>query len=171
MASGETLFRFHAEDNKPPTSNYATVDFRNSDPLISVLDFDDTTDEEAQFKDVVPSNYDSGGFTIEIGWMATDTTVGPQNAVFQVATKTLTEDVDDLDSAAFGSFQSSGAVSEASVSGEYKIATITMSHAQAGSPAPGEAIHFKVRRDADDTSATDSLTGDAELLFMNVLET
>lgn len=169
MASGDTLVVFTPLNNIPPSSNYATLDTRNGYP---VLDFDDTTDEEAIFSAVMPRHYAGGGVTVTLGWMATDTTVTSQNVVWQGAFMSVSDDVDDLDSKAFAAFNGSGAVAEPSASGEVGYDTITFTDgADMDSVAVGELFYFKVRRDADDTSATDSLTDDAELVFVEIKET
>ena len=169
MASGDTLVVFTPLHNEPPSSNFATLDLRNNIP---VLDFDDTTDEEAVFSGVMPRHYGGGGVTVTLGWMATDTTVTPHNAVWQAAFKSVSDDADDLDSKAFAALNTSGAVAEASASGEVAYDTITFTDgADMDSVAAGEFFQLKVRRDADDTSGTDSLTDDAELVFIEIKET
>lgn len=169
MASGDTLVVFTPLQNEPPSTNYATLDLRNG---VAVLDFDAATDEEAVFAGFMPRHYDGGGVTVTIGWMATDTTVTPHNCVWQAAFLSVTDDLDDLDTKAFAAFQSTGAVAEPTASGEVGYDTITFTNgAQMDSVAAGEYFRFKVRRDADDTSATDNLTDDAELVFVEIKET
>jgi hypothetical protein len=169
MASGDTLLMWMALANEPPASAYATLDTRNSHP---VLDFDDTTDEEAVFSGVMPNNYAGGGITITVGWSATDTTVTPHNAVWQAAFEAVPDDTQDMDSDSFAAFQGSGAVEEASASGELAYNTIAFTDgAQMDSVAANQFFRLKIRRDADNTSATDSLTGDAELRFVLMKET
>ena len=169
MASGDTLLIFTPHANEPPTSNFATLDMRNLHP---VLDFDDTTDEEAVFSAVMPRNYAGGGLTLTLGWSATDTTVTPQNCVWQAAFERIADDAQDLDSDSFADFNTSGAVAEASASGELSYDAITFTDgADMDSVAVGELFRLKIRRDADDTSGTDSLVGDAELSFVEIKET
>lgn len=170
MASGNTLCTFFAQDGFALAStNYATLDTRNFYP---VLDFDDTTDEEIGFVGFMPRHYAGGGVTVTLGWMATDTTVTPHDAVLQGAFLSVSDDADDLDSKSFAAFQGTGAVAEASASGEVQYSTIAFTDgAQMDSVAAGEVFYFKVRRDADNTSATDSLTNDLELVFVEIKET
>lgn len=169
MASNDLLAFFTPSDNEPPSANAATPDLRNGN---LVLDFDDTTDEEAIFLGVLPSHYAGGGVTITVGWSAADTTVTPHNAVWQAAIERNNDDAQDMDADGFAAFQSSGASQEASASGELKYTTIAMTDgAQMDSLAAGEAFRLKIRRDADNTSGTDSLTGDAELRFVKIMET
>lgn len=167
MASGDTLLAFTSAANVPPSSNPATLDSRNSH---LVLDFDATTDEEAVFEGVLPENYAGGGLTVTLVWLASTATSG--NVVWQAAFERHQDDTDDLDSDSFAAFQGSGAVATASASGEPQYSNITFTDgAQMDNLAAGESFRLKIRRDADDTSATDSMTGDAELLRVHVKET
>jgi len=169
MASGDTLCTFFPADGEPPSSNYATPDTRNG---VLVLDFDDTTQESMEFAGFMPRHYAGGGITITLGWMATDTTVTPHNCVWEAAFKSVSDDADDLDSKAFAAVNHTGAVAEASASGEVAYDTITFTDgADMDSVAAGEYFRLIVARDSDDTNATDSLTGDAELVFIEIKET
>jgi hypothetical protein len=169
MASGDILAVFTPYQNEPPASAFATLDTRNGYP---VLDFDPTTDEEAIFRGYMPSHYSGGGVTATVVWTATDVTVTPHNAVWQGAFLSVTDDADDLDTKSFASFQSSGAVGEGSASGEPVYDTIAFTNgAQMDSVAVNEMFFFKLRRDADNTSATDSLTDDAEVWMVVLKET
>lgn len=144
---------------EPPSSNYATVDTRN---LHTVWDYDDTTDEEMVWKGFLLSNYDGGGLTVNILWAATSATSG--NGVWQVAIERINDDAVDIDSDSFSDFNSSGAVAVPTSTGELSYDTVTFTNgADMDSLAAGEAFRIKVRRDADNTSATDSATGDLEL--------
>lgn len=164
MASGATLGIFTPLSNEPPSSAFATLDTRNSIP---VLDFDDTTDEEAVFGGVLPQNYAGGGLTFKIYFMATSATTG--NGVWQAAIERMNT---DEDSDSFAAFQGSGQVAVNGTSGIVSIGTITMtSGAQMDSLAAGESFRLKIRRDADNTSATDDATGDLELLRVEIRET
>lgn len=166
MASGDLLAVFHPRDNNPPASAYATVDTRDA---IMVLDFGASSDKEAVFTGLM-ENYGGGGVTATIYWMATSATSG--NAVWQGAFRSFTADADDIDTKSFAAFNSSGAQATASATGEHMEDTITFTDgADMDSVANGEWFHFKVRRDADDTSATDSMSGDAELVMVELRET
>lgn len=166
MASGDLLVVLRPGDIDPAGTT-ATLDFRNGHP---VLGFDDTTDEEAVWSAVMPAHYAGGGVTATLMWAAADTTVTPHNAVFQGAFERVADDAQDMDSDSFASFQSSGAVAEASASGELSYDDIGFSAAEADGVAAGELFRFKLRRDADDTSGTDSLTGDAEVAAVALYE-
>ena len=167
MASGDTLVVFTALHNEPPSSIAATIDLRNQHP---VLDFDAAADEEAVFSAVMPRSYGGGGITVTLVWMASTATSG--NAVWQTALERHQDETDDLDSDSFAAFQTSGAVAAPGTSGFPQYSTTTHTDGgQMDSVAVGESFRFKVRRDADDTSATDNMTGDAELLRVEIRET
>ncbi len=165
MATTDTLAVFTAHSNEPPSTIFATLDTRNSH---LVLDFDDTADEEAVFSGVIPQNYDGGGFTAKIHFMATSATSG--NAVWQMAWETQASL--DRDADGFAAFNGSGTVVVNGTSGIESIATITFTDGpDSDSVAAGDAFRVKIRRDADDTSATDSVTGDLELAEVEIRET
>ena len=166
MASGDTLCVFFPAMSEPPSSNYATFDTRNG---VLVLDFDDTTDESVEFPGFMPRHYDGGGITVTLGWMATDTTVTPHNCSWDIGFKSVSDDADDLDSKSFAAVNSV-IDEEASSSGEVAYATITFTDgADMDSIAAGEYFRIDVTRSARDTS--DTLTGDAELVFVEIKET
>lgn len=166
MASGDTLLVFTPLCNEPPSSNFATLDFRNLHP---VLDFDATTDEEAVFTGILPRNYAGGGLTINTHWAFTSATSGSlrvQAAIERIDASSL-----DIDADSFASFQSAGGTAPGT-SGQVIVVAVTMtSGAQMDSLAAGEAFRLKIRRDADDTSGTDNVSGDAELLAVEIKET
>lgn len=167
MASGDTLIVFTALNNEPPSSNYATVDTRNG---AVVLDFDDTTDESAEFSGFMPLHYGGGGVTVTIGWMASDATVASGTVRWDVAFKSFSDDADDIDSKAF---HTAGSVTstEASASGELQYADIPFAdNAAIDETAAGEYFRLKVTRDANHGS-DDTLGQDAEVLFVSIKET
>jgi len=166
MASGDTLVTFFPQHNEPPASIYATLDLRNVHP---VLDFDATADEEAAFSAILPRNYAGGGITATLYVAGSTATSG--NVVFQAAFERIGV-VQDMDADSFAAFNTSGAVTVSGTSGIPVAVTITFTDgAQMDSVAAGELFRFKIRRDADDTSGTDSMTGDAEVRAVELKET
>lgn len=167
MASGNTLLTWTPQCNEPPAANAATFDLRNQHP---VLDFDASTDEEAVFSDVMPRNYGGGGTTAYIHFAGTTAVSG--YGVWQGAFERIGDGQQDIDSDGFASFVSSGQVAVPATSGHVKICTITFTDgAQMDSVQAGEGFRFRLRRDADGTSADDSATGDLELRFLELKET
>lgn len=165
MASGNILSVFTPGNNAPPASGYATPDTRNAIP---VLDFDPTTDEAAVFAGVLPDNYAGGGLTVDIYWMATSATSGTCRWESAFEREDLST---DHDSDSFASAQSAGTTA-AGTSGVAKKTSIAFtSGAQMDSLAAGEPYRLKVNRDANGTTGTDDMTGDAELMYVVVRET
>ncbi|TXH13944.1 MAG: hypothetical protein E6R03_10400 [Hyphomicrobiaceae bacterium] len=166
MASGNTLVVFEALGNQPPTSNYATLDTRNSQPC---LDFDASTDESALFSAVLPRHYSGGGLTVTLIWAATSATSG--TCRWDVSIERQADEAQDLDSDGFASAQSSGGTAPGT-SGMLQYTSIAFTDgAQIDSLAVGERFRLKVTRDADGTGGTDDMTGDAELFAVEIRET
>jgi len=159
-ASGgsKTYAVFTPLDNQPPASNFATLDTRNS---IAVLDFDASTDESAVFVGVIPEGASLGsGLKIRISWMATSATSGACRWGVQIERMNTDEDSDSFDTAATGGSTTNG------TSGIVTTTEITVTTID--SVAAGEPFRLKVFRDADGTSGTDDMTGDAELVAVEV---
>lgn len=145
-------------DNQPPAANYATIDTRNS---IMVLDFDAATDESAVFVGIIPEAASLGsGLKIRINWMATSATSGTCRWGVQIERMNTDEDSDSFDTAATAG-STTNATSGIITTTEITITTID-------SVAAGDPFRIKVFRDADGTSGTDDMTGDAELVSVEV---
>lgn len=154
---------FKPLDNEPPSSNFATVDTRNSRP---VLDFDTTTQESAIFSDVLPLSYMGGGLTVEVFWAATSATTGTIG--WDVAIERIDADSLDTDSDSFATAQTITAVTVPGTSGQIKKTSVAItSGANMDSLVAGEAYRVRVRRDV----TNDTATGDAEVFFVVVRET
>ncbi len=166
MASGDTLAVFTPYANEPPSANYATLDLRNGHP---VLDFDGSTDEEAVFTGVLPTNYGGSGLDVNIWWAATSATSG--NVRWQAAIERIDVSSLDIDSDGFAAFQSAGGVPPGTNGQVVKTTVAFTSGAQMDSLAVGEAFRLKIRRDPDGTSGTDDVTTDVELLVVEIQET
>lgn len=165
MASGDSLCFATVLSSEAPASNYATFDARNRIP---VLDFDDTVDESTEFGLFMPRHYGGGGVTVTVGWMATTATTGTIS--LDVAFKSVTDDADDLDTKAFAAANNVNPTT-ASASGEVDYATVTFTDgADMDSVAAGEYFRLQIKRDGDSTTSTDNMTGDMELLFLEIKE-
>lgn len=162
MASGNTLLTVGPLSNEPPSANYATLDLRNSHPC---LDFDAATIEYANFSGILPAHYAGGGLTLKIHWSATSATSG--NVVWNAAIEAIASL--DIDADSFATAQTATGTANGT-SGVETITTITFSSgANMDSLAAGGAFRLQVSRNA--TSGSDTMTGDAELLYMEILET
>jgi hypothetical protein len=172
MASGDTLLILTPLHNTPPATLYATFDTMTgtSTPAeaIPVLDFDDTTQEYADFYCVMPRNYAGGGLTVTIGYSTADTT---DVVDWECAFRRVADDAEDLDTTAH-TYDYNGSVDTApSVIGEVAYAAITFTDgADMDSLAVGEYFVLRVTRDPTPDSGTD-VTGDASLHFIEIKET
>jgi hypothetical protein len=83
----------------------------------------------------------------------------------------ISDDADDLDSKSFAAANNANPTA-ASASGEVDYATVTFTDgADMDSIAAGEFFRMTVARDADGTTSTDNMTGDMELVFVEIKET
>ena len=146
------VFRAY-NDSMPPSSNYATLDTRNN---IGVADYDDATDESLFFMGIIPEAASLGsGLKIRLHWMATTATSG--NVVWDVSLERMTT---DLDSDSFDTI-ASGTAAANGTSGILTVTEITLTTID--SVTAGDGFRLKVTRDAN--NASDSMSGDAELVL------
>jgi hypothetical protein len=152
----KTLTMFTPLDNNPPATAFATLDTVNS---IAVLDFDAATDESAVFVKFIPENTNlSSGIRTDLRWMATSATGG--NAIWgvqfeKVSGSALTDSFDTI-TIATGS--------TAATSGSVNITTITATTIN----GLGAGDLFKLRVVRSGSAAADTMTGDAELIAVEL---
>lgn len=164
MASGDSLGSFLPFANEAPSSSYMKIDFRNGHP---VLDAEATSDTEAIFTDIMPRYYSGGSIQATI-WVATSTaTTGTMR--WQMAFERMATSVVDLDEDNFASFLSAS-LSAPNNSGSITSVNIAFQNGDADGVQAGGMYRFKVRRDADGTSGTDDMAGDAEYLGAELME-
>jgi hypothetical protein len=165
MASGNTLVAFTALHNEPPATAYATLDVRNAHPC---LDFDAAADESAVFTGIMPRHYAGGGVTVYLHWAATSDTNNAHMCRWDVAFEAISGQ--DLDADGFAAVQSATGNPNAT-SGIETVTTIAFTDgAQMDSVAAGGLFRMKVTRDADHAT-DDDMTGDAELIGIEIKET
>lgn len=164
MASGNSLIGFSPLGAELPSANYPQFDVRNNHV---VLDFDAAADETCYFSGVLPRHYAGGGITVALVWAATSATSGTcrwEAAIERVIGQ-------DIDSDSFAAAKSAGGTANAT-SGVPTATTIAFTDgAEMDALAIGEAFRLLIRRDADGTTGTDDMTGDAELLGVEIRET
>jgi len=159
MASGDTLISFTARSNVPPASNYATLDERGG---AIVLDFDDATNEEATFVGVMPQNYAGGGLTVHLQWSMTSATTGDVDWDVKLQRQT------DLLGDSYAAARSSDDNTVPGTAGNVDTTSIAFtSGAQMDSIGAGDLFRLSVIRDA----SSDTATGDAELISVEIRET
>lgn len=154
---------FTPQNNEPPASAFATLDTRNAHV---VLDFDGSTDEEAVFRGVMPSNYAGGGVTVKIHVMFTSATSG--TARLQTSFERVTGQ--DLDSDGFATANSGGGSANGTSGIETIISINHANGAEMDSVVAGDEFRMKIRRDADGTSGTDDITTDMEIKSVEIVE-
>ena len=155
-AGTKTLAVFNAMDNQPPAAAFATLDTRNS---IALLDFDDTTNENAIFLGVIPQGAIlTSGLKIRLIWTATTATTG--NCVWQTALEKMTTDIDT------DSFDTAASVTATTnaTSGVPNYTEITLTTID--SALAGDGFRIRITRNA--TSGSDTMVGDAELIAVEV---
>jgi hypothetical protein len=152
----KTYAVFNANDNQPPATNFATLDTRNS---IAILDFDDTTDEQAIFLGIIPeAAVLTSGLSIRLIWTATTATSGA--CVWDASLERMTTDIDS------DSFDTAASVTTTTnaTSGVPNYSTITLTTID--SVTAGDGFRLRINRDAN--NASDTMTGDAELIAVEV---
>lgn len=157
------LLTFKPNDNEPPATAYATLDTRNSRP---VLDFDATTQEAAIFTGVLPYGYvGTLGVTVDIFCAMTSATTGTVG--WDVAFERTQASTDDIDADSFATAQTVTAVTVPGTSGQVLKMSVNVSNGEnMDSIAAGEMFRLRVRRDV----ANDTAAGDAELLAVTIRE-
>ncbi len=161
MAANETLAIWEAVGGIPPASAAATLDVRNGHV---VLDFDADANETAHFCSVLPKHYAGGNLALRLHWMATAATSG--NVRWRAAFERLEAAGPDLDSDGFQTaVEASGAANAAS--GKVTVTTLTLT--ALGGAVGGNAFRIALTRVATD-GANDTMTGDAELLAVELVE-
>lgn len=171
MASGDTLLILTAQAATPPATTFATFDVlvgaATPTETVPVLDFDDTTDEHADFICELPRNYAGGGLTCVLKYAAAAAT---GNVKLDLAIRRVADDAEDIDTTAHSYDYNTVTATVASAIGEVDYATITFADgADMDSLAVGELFILRVRRDADNVA--DTLVGDAMLISIEIRET
>ena len=181
MASGDSLILFTPHANEPVTLNYAPLDLRNGHVVLS---FDAATNESAVFSAVLPRNYAGGGITVTLIWTAgavalfrgsllpsapVITPLATGNVKWNAAFERHQVGVDDLDTDSFAAAQTTTGVAPATDGTTQYTSIVFTNGAQIDSLAVGESFRVKVTRDAADSG--DTMTGDAQLISVELRET
>ena len=161
MAAGETLDKWDARQASYPSSNYATPGNRNNH---YVLLFDDTTQETAYFKGLMPQNYSGGDIEIYVHYSAVATSgTGGWLAAFE----RIGDGSQDVDSDGFGSDQTITATTVPATSGNVDILSVTVTAGAAtDNIAAGELYRVCIKRNV----ASDTAVGDLELHAVELRE-
>ncbi len=157
LAARSQLDKFTANEAVFVGASAASGGARNGH---SVINFDDTTNEEIIFESIMSDDYDgAASFIVDVQWAGATATTGDVkwNAQFE----RLAEAGQDLDTDGFAAAITATQVTNAT-SGVLTYTGITFSNAQADGIQPGEAYRLKLIRDA--SNVADTMVGDAQVL-------
>ncbi len=150
-------------DNEAPDANYATIDTRNSRP---VLDFDAATQEAALWTFTLPPSYGGGGLTVSL-WCSLSTAI-TGNVGWDIAIERIDASGLDTDTDSFATAQVVTAVAVPGTSGQVLKMTVNIANGAAmDNLAAGEMGRIRVRRDV---SIGSNAAGDAELHRLMIVE-
>lgn len=160
MAIGDSLLAADALSNRPPAADFATVDVRGD---FVVLDFDDSTAEQAQFHAVVPSHFGGGEIEPVLSWTTSSAVTG--NCKFQVELIHLTAG-DNLDSLPAASGSSTVTAAAPSASGD--VVVTACDSIEVPGLAAGDILQVLLSRQS--AEAADTVVGDVELISLELRE-
>ncbi len=159
MASGDTLLVLTPDSAQQPSTGGATYNVRGNR---LVLEFDQTTGEQALFTGIMPSWYSGvGGIDVITRWAAKATTGN-------IDVDTSFEDMTglDIDTDSFAAAVPKDNNTVPGVNGQEFSVTNGHSTAQIDAVAAGDPFRLKVARDA----ASDTLAADAQLIAVELRE-
>ena len=164
MASGDTLVIFMPGASSPRLTNPALPDRRNEH---NVLDYNDTTNEDAVFEGVMPQHYAATtGVTVYIHYSMSTATSGDID--WDVSWERVGDQQLDIDADSFAAANSVDNTTVPGTSGFVDIVSVAFTDgADMDSVAKGEKFRLKVTRDA----VSDTASGDAELHAVELRET
>lgn len=157
-----TRFIFGPLNAEFPSSNFPELRLINQRP---VLAYDASTDETAYWTAIAPQGL-TGTITVVITYMMASAT---SNAVgFQAQIEAVTDgDSTDLDgTTSFDSVNNSSSTTVPGTAGYIDQISITMTNAD--SIAAADYFRLSLNRDADGSAITDSATGDAYVLAVEL---
>ena len=133
-------------------------------PDMKVLDFDNDTNEFAQFSVAFPKSWNEGTVTYQVYWTPSNTNTG--NCLFQLQGVAV-GDGDTIDVA----YGTGITVTDAGIGTveDQQISPVSSAVTIAGSPAVGEQTYFQLLRNA--SSGSDTFTGDARVLGIRIFFT
>jgi hypothetical protein len=144
----------------------AYVKTNGSNFPVSGLAYDATADEAAFWK-FIADNYGSGNLTIRIFWYADTATSGSVIWEAQIAAITPNTDSQDVETDGLATLNFVSDAHIGTTGQRVHSCDITLSNLD--SIAAGDLVHIRIARDANGTSGTDDMTGDAVLIAAQVL--
>tara|TARA_R100000322_G_C5445338_1_gene191607 strand:- start:1128 stop:2405 length:1278 start_codon:yes stop_codon:yes gene_type:complete len=132
-------------------------------PEIKVLDFDASSDENAQFSVAFPKSWNEGTITFQAFFTVTGTNTG--TVAWGLSGVAIADD--DSCNTAFGTNVVATAKAHSGTSNDLNVSAESGSVTIAGSPSTDELVFFQIMRDV----SADSQTGDARLLGIKLFFT
>ena len=165
VAGTETIW-IPANSMYPNTTNgcasITQVELSNG-PEIKVLDFDPSSDENAQFSIAFPKSWNEGTITFKVFFTVTGTDTG--TVAWGLSGVAIADD-GSIDTA-FGTNVVATAKAHSGTSNDLDVTDESGAVTIAGSPAAGEQVFFNIFRDV----SADNLTADAKLLGIKLFFT
>lgn len=159
MASGQTLLVFTPLAFEP-SATQPYLGLRNNHPI---LNYSDSANNNVYYTAVCPRNYSGNGMTVKLHWTALATTGA---VVWSVQfEKTTAFDIDGATALPTNTVLTT----TSATSGIPVVSTIAVTHANTGSLSAGDLFRISVQRNGADVP--DNLTGNAELLCVELYET
>lgn len=153
--STKNISFFTPLDNIPPETLFATLDTRNTIP---VLNFDQTLNESAVFQGILPTDSNLlSGLRVNLEWVTIATS---GDVVWSVQFENHTH---DLDSDSYD-ISLSGVSAAQGTSGI--LSTISLNCTAVDSLSQGDSFRFKVTRSG--AAALDTLTDNAQLMYVHL---
>jgi hypothetical protein len=129
---------------------------------VTALFYDASTDEAAFWK-LIATSYGSGNLTLNIYWYAD--TASSANVVWEAQVSCITPNTDsqDVETDGLATLNFVQDTHLGTTGQRVHHCAITISNTD--SIAAGDVLHVRIARDANGTSATDDMTGDAALIL------
>lgn len=129
---------------------------------VSGLAYDASTDESAFWK-LIATSYGSGNLTLTLYWYAD--TASSANVVWESQLSAITADTDTQDVETDGLATLNFVQDTHLGTTNQRVHTCAITISNLDSLAAGDVVHLRIARDANGTSATDDMTGDAILIM------
>jgi hypothetical protein len=157
-----TRFIFTPYSAEFPSTNFPQLQLVNRRPVLS---FDASTDETCYWTFIAPQGI-TGTITVVITYIMASATSGTVG--FQAQLEAVSDgDTTDLDAGtSFDTVNNSASTTVPGTAGYIDQISITMTNAD--SIAAGDYARLSVNRDADGSAITDSATGDAHILSVEL---
>ena len=153
--------QFDADDGNLPSSSPASLISRNDFDLLA---FDDSSIETCYFDGVVSDNYRGGNLDVNLNWTSNTATSG--NVLWRCSLSKLDNEENILTHSFANS--NSGTAQAPSASGDVVNSTIQMTTTNLDSLRRSDTYRLKVDRVGD--NSLDTMTGDAQLLTVQIRE-